>query len=69
MSSSPPLLAGVKVVEFCQIAAGPFCGLLLADYGADVTKVEPPEGDGLRQWPPITVGYSETSSFSARSVS
>lgn len=59
MSSSPPLLAGVKVVEFCQIAAGPFCGMLLADYGAEVIKVEPPDGDGLRQWPPITDGYSE----------
>jgi crotonobetainyl-CoA:carnitine CoA-transferase CaiB-like acyl-CoA transferase len=59
MSTSPPLLDGVKVVEFCQIAAGPFCGMLLADYGADVTKIEPPEGDGLRQWPPITDGYSE----------
>ena len=59
MSSSPPLLAGIKVVEFCQIAAGPFCGMLLADYGADVVKVEPPDGDGLRQWPPITDGYSE----------
>jgi crotonobetainyl-CoA:carnitine CoA-transferase CaiB-like acyl-CoA transferase len=53
------LLAGLKVVEFCQIAAGPFCGMLLADFGADVVKVEPTEGDALRQWPPITDGYSE----------
>ncbi|HKU94970.1 MAG TPA: CoA transferase [Vineibacter sp.] len=52
-------LAGVKVVEFCQVAAGPFCGMLLADMGADVIKVEPPEGDMLRQWPPISNGYSE----------
>lgn len=58
MTSSKPL-AGVKVVEFCQVAAGPFCGMLLADYGADVVKVEPPEGDTLRQWPPITQGDSE----------
>jgi crotonobetainyl-CoA:carnitine CoA-transferase CaiB-like acyl-CoA transferase len=57
--SSPPLLAGVRVVEFCQIAAGPFCGMLLADFGADVVKIEPMEGDGLRQWPPIKDGYSE----------
>ncbi|OWT56783.1 CaiB/BaiF CoA transferase family protein [Candidimonas nitroreducens] len=53
------LLGGVRVVEFCQIAAGPFCGMLLADYGADVVKIEPPQGDGLRQWPPIQQGYSE----------
>jgi crotonobetainyl-CoA:carnitine CoA-transferase CaiB-like acyl-CoA transferase len=52
-------LSAVRVVEFCQVAAGPFCGMLLADMGADVIKVESPEGDGLRQWPPITDGYSE----------
>ena len=52
-------LDGVRVVEFCQVAAGPFCGMLLADFGAEVTKVEPPEGDAMRQWPPITDGFSE----------
>src|SRR5688572_6138372 len=54
-----PPLAGIRVIEFCQVAAGPFCGLLLADMGADVIKVEPPNGDGLRQWPPLTDGDSE----------
>ena len=53
-------LEGIRVVELCQIAAGPFCGMLLADMGADVIKVESPgTGDGMRQWPPITDGYSE----------
>jgi crotonobetainyl-CoA:carnitine CoA-transferase CaiB-like acyl-CoA transferase len=52
-------LSDIRVVEFCQVAAGPFCGMLLADMGADVIKVESPDGDGLRQWPPITGGYSE----------
>jgi formyl-CoA transferase len=47
-------LSGVRVVEFGQVAAGPFCGMLLADMGADVIKVESREGDGLRQWPPHT---------------
>jgi crotonobetainyl-CoA:carnitine CoA-transferase CaiB-like acyl-CoA transferase len=52
-------LAGVKVVEFCQIASGPFTGMLLADYGAQVVKIEPPEGDAMRTWPPLSAGYSE----------
>jgi crotonobetainyl-CoA:carnitine CoA-transferase CaiB-like acyl-CoA transferase len=52
-------LKGVTVIEFCQIAAGPFAGMLLADMGADVIKVEAPGGDGMREWPPFTDGYSE----------
>ncbi len=53
-------LSGISVIEFCQVAAGPFCGMLLADMGADVVKVENPDGgDGLRQWPPLTAGFSE----------
>ena len=52
-------LEGVRVAEFCEVAAGPFCGMLLADMGADVIKVERPEGDGMRQWPPAPSGYSE----------
>lgn len=52
-------LKGVKVIEFCNVAAGPYCGMLLADMGADVIKVEHPDGDSLRAWPPISDGYSE----------
>ena len=59
MSTSHRPLEGITVVEFCQVAAGPFCGMLLADYGAEVIKIEPPEGDTLRQWPPIKNGDSE----------
>lgn len=48
-------LAGVRVLEFGQIAAGPFAGSLLADLGGDVVKVENPAGgDGMRGWPPLT---------------
>ncbi|NIR30361.1 MAG: CoA transferase, partial [Gammaproteobacteria bacterium] len=48
-------LADVRVLEFGQIAAGPFTGSLLADLGADVVKVERPDGgDGMRNWPPLT---------------
>ena len=59
MPNASAPLAGLKVVEFCQVAAGPFCGMLLADYGAEMVKVEPPEGDAMRQWPPVNGGYSE----------
>ncbi len=52
--SSPGLLDGVRVLEFGQIAAGPYAGSLLADLGADVVKIERPHGgDGMRGWPPI----------------
>lgn len=44
-------LAGIKVIELGQLIAGPFCGQLLGDMGADVIKVEPPlTGDPMRQW-------------------
>src|SRR5215210_910768 len=48
--ANPPL-EGVRVVEMGSLLAGPFCGQLLADFGAEVIKVEPPgKGDPMRQW-------------------
>ena len=48
-------LANVRVLELGQIAAGPFTASLLADLGADVVKIERPDGgDGMRQWPPLS---------------
>ncbi|MCA3105399.1 MAG: CaiB/BaiF CoA transferase family protein [bacterium] len=62
-ASTPPVaghsgpLSGVRVLEFGQIAAGPFCAMLLADLGADVVKVEKPDGgDDMRRWPPMSEG-------------
>jgi crotonobetainyl-CoA:carnitine CoA-transferase CaiB-like acyl-CoA transferase len=47
-SASPPPLAGVKVIELATVVAGPGAGKYLADFGADVVKVEPPGGDATR---------------------
>ena len=49
-------LAGVRVVELAHIMAGPVCGLMLADMGADVIKVERPEGDDSRRFLPPEQG-------------
>ena len=45
-------LAGIKVVELARILAGPWAGQVLADLGAEVVKVESPDGDDTRQWGP-----------------
>ena len=52
MSSSNAPLAGLKVVELARILAGPWIGQVLADLGADVVKVESPQGDDTRRWGP-----------------
>jgi crotonobetainyl-CoA:carnitine CoA-transferase CaiB-like acyl-CoA transferase len=46
-------LAGLRVLEYAQYVAGPFAGMLLADLGADVIKVEPPAGDAWRHYEPF----------------
>src|SRR5581483_9158857 len=50
-------LAGIRVIEVAQIYAGPYCGLQLAHFGAEVIKIEPPgEGEFLRMRPPASHG-------------
>lgn len=51
--SAPPL-AGIRVVDISQGVAGPYASLLLADAGADVLKIEPPNGDYARHFAPVT---------------
>ncbi|WP_353827818.1 CaiB/BaiF CoA transferase family protein [Agromyces sp. SYSU T0242] len=48
------VLADIRVADFSRVLAGPYATMLLADFGADVVKVEPPSGDDTRHWhPPV----------------
>jgi crotonobetainyl-CoA:carnitine CoA-transferase CaiB-like acyl-CoA transferase len=49
-------LAGLKALDFARVLAGPFAGRLLSDLGADVVKIEPPDGDVTRQWGRVVAG-------------
>lgn len=62
--SNPPL-HGIRVVELARILAGPWAGQALADLGADVVKVESPDGDDTRKWGPPFVTGAEGENLSA----
>ncbi len=61
-------LEGVRVIEFSQMVMGPSCGMILADLGADVVKVEPPKGDRTRYFKSVASGFFNTYSRNKRSV-
>jgi len=59
MTQAPKPLAGVKVLEFGTLIAGPFCTRILAEFGAEVIKIESPDGgDPLRRWRKLHAGTS-----------
>jgi formyl-CoA transferase len=58
-------LAGIRVVDMTSAMAGPFATMLLADLGAEVVKVEPPEGDQSRDWGPPFYGEKYSSYFAS----
>jgi crotonobetainyl-CoA:carnitine CoA-transferase CaiB-like acyl-CoA transferase len=61
-------LAGIRVLEFCHAIMGPSAGLILADLGADVIKIEPVGGDSTRRLPGFAAGFFGTFNRNKRSV-
>jgi crotonobetainyl-CoA:carnitine CoA-transferase CaiB-like acyl-CoA transferase len=61
-------LAGIRVVEFCHVVMGPTCGLILADLGAEVIKIEPPDGDHTRKLTASGAGFFPTYNRNKKSL-
>ncbi|MDI3381192.1 CaiB/BaiF CoA transferase family protein [Xenophilus aerolatus] len=61
-------LAGVRVLEFTHMVMGPTCGMILADLGAEVIKVEPPGGDRTRRLPGLGIGFFRSFNRNKKSV-
>lgn len=58
-STSHGSLHGLRVIDLSRVLGGPYCGQILADHGADVLKIEPPQGDETRTWgPPFENGVA-----------
>lgn len=51
-NTSPGALGGLKIIDLSRVLGGPYCTQVLADHGADVIKIEPPQGDEVRDWGP-----------------
>ena len=65
---SPLPLSGIRVVEFTHMVMGPTCGMILADLGAEVIKVEPPGGDKTRNLPGLGIGFFRSFNRNKKSV-
>ncbi|WHZ11047.1 MAG: CaiB/BaiF family protein [Burkholderiaceae bacterium] len=61
-------LDGVRVVEFTHMVMGPTCGMILADLGAEVIKIEPPGGDKTRKLPGLGIGFFRSFNRNKKSV-
>ena len=61
-------LEGIRVVEFTHMVMGPTCGMILADLGAEVIKIEPPTGDKTRQLPGLGMGFFRSFNRNKKSV-
>ena len=61
-------LEGVRVIEFTHMVMGPTCGMILADLGAEVIKIEPPGGDKTRSLPGLGIGFFRSFNRNKKSV-
>jgi crotonobetainyl-CoA:carnitine CoA-transferase CaiB-like acyl-CoA transferase len=61
-------LEGVRVIEFTHMVMGPTCGMILADLGAEVIKIEPPGGDKTRTLPGLGIGFFRSFNRNKKSV-
>ena len=67
-ADNPLPLEGMRVVEFTHMVMGPTCGMILADLGAEVIKIEPPGGDKTRKLPGLGIGFFRTFNRNKKSV-
>jgi formyl-CoA transferase len=61
-------LEGIRVIEFTHMVMGPTCGMILADLGAEVIKIEPPGGDKTRSLPGLGIGFFRSFNRNKKSV-
>jgi crotonobetainyl-CoA:carnitine CoA-transferase CaiB-like acyl-CoA transferase len=67
-ADAPLPLAGIRVLEFTHMVMGPTCGMILADLGAEVIKVEPPGGDKTRKLPGLGIGFFRSFNRNKKSI-
>jgi crotonobetainyl-CoA:carnitine CoA-transferase CaiB-like acyl-CoA transferase len=63
LAPGPGALAGLKVIDLTRVLGGPYCTMVLSDHGAEVIKLEPPQGDETREWGPPFDAAGDASYF------